>query len=437
MALGLWRLRFDVEVLNLLPPESPVVQGLKLYQQNFANARELVITVGAPDADLAESSARAIAQALRARPDLIAEATWTAPWLERPSQAAELMAYLWLNQPPALFAQLTNRLAGENLAGVLRASREALATSLSPNELALRGYDPLGLMQLPESARASAPSMGSGTEFFAAADGTFRVVFAESATDLASYKNCTRWLAEVRHWIEATRSPAEFPANVTVRYTGRPAFVAEIGSGMERDLAGPSAGTLVVIALLFYFSHRRWRPLLWLLALLLAILAGTLALGGLVYGTLSVVSLGFASILVGLAEDFGIVLYQEAQSHPHLALHEICREAAPGIYWSALTTAGAFLLLNFSGLPGLGQLGTLVAIGVALSAVIMLYAYLPPLLRAERRGRSRVAAGVPPGGTGATVLTTLKNLVPDPGGKMPPSTAGGRLPRRRGANRLS
>jgi predicted exporter len=189
----------------------------------------------------------------------------------------------------------------------------------------------------------------------------------------------------VQRVVEAARSPASFPETVVVRYTGRPAFVAEIGGGMERDLAGPSAGTLAVIALLFYLAHRRWRPLLWLLALLLMILAGTLALGGLVYGTLSVVSLGFASILIGLAEDFGIVLYQESRTHPHLSIRDVRQEAAPGIWWSALTTAGAFLLLNFSSLPGLGQLGTLVAIGVGLAAVIMLYAYLPPLLRSEHR----------------------------------------------------
>jgi predicted exporter len=137
-------------------------------------------------------------------------------------------------------------------------------------------------------------------------------------------------------------------------------------------------------------------------ALLVAILGGTLALGGLFYGTLNVVSLGFASILIGLAEDFGIVLYQESRSHPHLSLQEIRREAAPGIWWSMLTTAGAFLLLNLSGLPGLGQLGTLVAIGVALAAVVMLYAYLPPLLKAERRspvrpGESSARAQVEPG----------------------------------------
>lgn len=381
VALGLWRLRFDVEVLNLLPDESPVVQGLKLYQQNFANARELIITLNTREAGLAESSARAIALALRARPDLVAEATWTPPWLERPDQAAELIAYLWLNQTPEALADLTRRLAGESLTNTLIESREALATSFSPNDLAMRGYDPLGLTRLPESGGSGSTSgFGSGSEFFSSADGTFRLVFAEAVNELASYKACAKWLAEVKRVVEAARSPDAFPPEVVVRYTGRPAFVAEIGSGMERDLAGPSVGTLVVIALLFYFAHRRWKPLFWLLALLVIILAGTLALGGLVYGTLSVVSLGFASILLGLAEDFGIVLYQESRTHPHLSLAELRHEAAPGIFWSAITTAGAFLLLNFGGLPGLGQLGTLVAIGVGLAAFVMLYAYLPPLL---------------------------------------------------------
>ena len=45
-----------------------------------------------------------------------------------------------------------------------------------------------------------------------------------------------------------------------------------------------------------------------------------------------------------------------------------------------VTTAGAFLILNFGGLPGLAQLGSLVAIGVTLAAVTMLNFFLPPLL---------------------------------------------------------
>ena len=42
---GLFRLRVDVDVLNLLPANIPAVQGLKLHQKYFANANELIITV--------------------------------------------------------------------------------------------------------------------------------------------------------------------------------------------------------------------------------------------------------------------------------------------------------------------------------------------------------------------------------------------------------
>ena len=37
--IGATRLRFDVEILNLLPQHLPAVQGLKTFQENFSNAR--------------------------------------------------------------------------------------------------------------------------------------------------------------------------------------------------------------------------------------------------------------------------------------------------------------------------------------------------------------------------------------------------------------
>src|SRR5437899_9273357 len=150
--IGIVRLRFDVEVLNLLPPDVPAVQGLKIYQQNFANARELIITVRAPNADSAEACARLIGETLSTQPLLTSSVTWQPPWLEHPALSAELIAFLWLNQPSEIFAQLTNRLATANLATVLTAAREQLATSLSPDEIAQLSYDPFGLTRLPENA---------------------------------------------------------------------------------------------------------------------------------------------------------------------------------------------------------------------------------------------------------------------------------------------
>jgi lauroyl/myristoyl acyltransferase len=89
-----------------------------------------------------------------------------------------------------------------------------------------------------------------------------------------------------------------------------------------------------------------------------------------------------------------VVHYQEALAYPLLSVPEIRRAIAPSIFWAAMTTICAFLVLNFGGLPGLAQLGSLVGIGVALSALVMIMAFLPPLFP-ERMQRSHAPRPVP------------------------------------------
>lgn len=409
--LGVARLRFDVEILNLLPDRLPAVEGLKVYQRHFSGARELVIAVESGEAEVAETAARVLAERLRARTNLVAGVIWQPSWLGGSRPAAELAAYLWLNQPPEAVRDLEHRLAVTNLPRVLAESRERLATSLSPGEIGLRGYDPLGLLQLPEAVTRSSAETGETDGPFVASDGRFRVLFVESAVDLAGYKACLSWLADLRRVVAEGRVSGDLPAGVEIHFTGRPVFVSEIAGGMESDLTGSSAGTLAIIAALFWLSHRRVRPLLGLLALLVLVLVGTLALGGLLLGTINVVSLGFAAMLLGLAEDFGIVSYQESRSHPDLSVSRLRREVAPGILWSAVTTAGAFALLNLSALPGLGQLGTLVALGIVLAALVMLFVYLP-LLPRWRRNDDR--AGEASGTAERLLLFPARRTLPRP-----------------------
>ena len=116
IGLGLWRLRLDVDVLNLLPPDQPTVQGLKLYQQHFANARELLISLRAKDAETAERLASQVGTRLRQESNLVARVSWQPPWMDQPEQLAELLGCLWLNQPPEVFGALTNRLGPDRLA---------------------------------------------------------------------------------------------------------------------------------------------------------------------------------------------------------------------------------------------------------------------------------------------------------------------------------
>jgi predicted exporter len=413
VALGVARLHFDVEVLDLLPSNNRAVEGLKLYQQHFSNARELVITVRSADAEQTESTARAIAETLRRQTNLVTGVTWQPPWLENPGQTAELIAYLWFNQPPALFQQLTNRLAPANIPAALVGVRDELASSMSPGDIARLSYDPLRLTALPASAASAAPNFAQGQDLFSSHDGKFRILFVEANAPLATYKECYAWLQRIKARVETARAENHFSADVTVDYTGRPAFVSEIARGMEHDITISVGGTSVIIAILFWLAHRRVKPMLWLLTLLALILAGTLALGGLIYGAINVVSMGFAAILLGLAVDYAVVHYQEALAHPDLSVPEIRSAIAPSIFWAATTTISAFLVLNLGGLPGLGQLGTLVGVGVALSAFIMIFAFLPPLFPERRKARPAGAAITESGAHGVTRPTTqLNNAAP-------------------------
>jgi predicted RND superfamily exporter protein len=373
---GLARLHFDVEILDLLPVNVPAVQGLKIFQQHFTNARELIVTVRAPDRDTAEQAAKSIAKCLQGETNLVADVTWQPPWLEHPGQIAELIAYLWLNQPPEQFANLTAKLSETNLSSVLTATRDQLATTLSPNEIAQLSYDPFGLTRLPENVAGTVSGFGSGQELFASADGTFRIIFVKARSELNGYRECTDWFNAMKRSISAALPSSK---EMQIGYTGRPAFVAEISGSMKHDIMLSVGGTSFIIAILFWLAHRRIQPVLWLLALLALILAATLALGGLIFGAINVVSMGFAAILLGLAVDYAVVHYQEALAHPDRSIPEVRHAIAPSIFWAAVTTISAFLVLNFGGLPGLAQLGSLVGIGVALSAGVMIFAFLPPL----------------------------------------------------------
>jgi predicted RND superfamily exporter protein/predicted LPLAT superfamily acyltransferase len=389
VCLGLARLRFDVDILDLLPPDEPTVQGLKLYQQHFTNARELVVTLRAPESDQAERLAGELAAHLRQQTNLVEDVTWQPPWMERPDQLGELLGWLWFNQPPGDFAALTNRLAPDQLKPVLDETREMLATSMSPMDLARRSFDPFNLLTMPALTNISGMSMDQGNQMFASSDGKFRLLYVQSAVDLTSYRACESWLKAIHTIVAELQSgpSKEDCKGVTVRYTGRPVFVEEIATSMQHDMSHSVGATSIIIAILFWLTHRRWLPMLWLLALLGLILFATLALGALVLGTISVVALGFAAVLLGLAVDYAVVHYQEALAHPQMTVPEIRRAIAPSILWAAITTISAFLVLNLGGLPGLGQLGTLVAIGIGVAALVMVMIYLPPLFPERRKPR--------------------------------------------------
>ncbi len=389
---GLSRLEIDADVFGLLPRNEPTVEGLKLYHDTFGSSRELILTLRTEDAERTEAAARSLAERLESS-ELTDRALWRDPFRGDVEALGELLAYLWFNQPPEVFSVVAERFDDERLAPTVEASIELMTTSLRGEDIGRLSRDPFGITGLP--AGISSPVSRGLEDPFASADGRFRIVFVAFPFEDAGYLQCRGWTASVQRLVERWRADEGFGDDVVIRVTGDPAFIAQIGSGLMRDMRLAALGTLVLVASLFFFVHRSWLPLGWLVVLLVAVLLGTVAVAALTVGPLNAISLGFAAILLGLAADYALILYQEHVSAPELPVARLRAVIAPSILWAAGTTAGAFFMVGRSSLPGLTQLGTLVAIGILLAAAVMLTVFLPPL---ARLGVGSGAQAPPPGG---------------------------------------
>ncbi len=386
VAAGLSRISFNVEILKLLPVNLRQVQGLSLLLKEFVADNELIITVEAPDAQTAEADADEIAARLSGTPGLVKRAYARPPWEKDPAQLSELLAFLALNQPPDKVRALVDRLSPENAPRTLHDTLDKLSESVAPQEIGLLSYDPYDI-----GGSAVGSLMGGGDEQtkFASADGTFHVVFVEAPGRLANYNAAIAWVESIK------QATAQWQGRDGCRlgFTGSPAIEASIAGSMQSDMQGSAVVTLVIIAFIFWFCYRRFRPLLALQGMLVLVFGLTLAIAGMFLSQLTVIGVGSSAIMIGLSVDYGYFIYQRAQ-HFSGTLRELQRQCLRYIVWTAGTTGAAFFALNVSSLPGLSQLGNLVGVGVVVGAVVMLTVYAPLVLRWAQREGDRPASFV-------------------------------------------
>lgn len=377
IVVAMARLSLNADVFDLLPTGSRMVEGLRLYQGHFGATRDLIVSVHSSSSELTDKAVESLAADL-ASSGLTSQVFWRDPFHD-PEDLGELVAYLWFNQPPADFAHMAERFRDGNRERVLEETLDRMTTSMRPDVVARLARDPYRLLDVVDRISSQFSSGLEGNPF-ASADGRFRILMVEPPVQDTSFWVQRRWVRQVTAF--TTRWHRGFASDdpITIGITGNPAFVSELGTGLLNDIVQSAIGTLLLVAGLFWLAHRRWVPLLWLVALLILIMSATVVIGEAVLGTIQTVSLGFAAILAGLAADYGLILYQELVVHPHRGVSDHRREVAPSILWSAITTAVAFFLIGRSSLPGLTQLGVLVGAGILIAAATMLVAYLPPLL---------------------------------------------------------
>ncbi len=401
--LSLTRVQFSASLYKLLPADLPEVRGMDWLNRFFSQDGQLIVTVSSPDPELSAKTAQAFGARLRLESGLIAVVHEEIPLVRLAQEGGGLLAWLWFNAEPGEVRKLAERLAAPASGEVIAGAMARIEDGLFDPEIMIRSYDPLGLTNLPASLRAMKEA---DADAMASPDGKFRLFYVEgSGVDFSDYRATAGWLQEMKDLLATWRTEAAVPEQVKIGLTGHPAFMAEVGSEMERDMTLSVMTTMALIALLFWVMHRQSQPLGWLIAALCLVLILTLNLGGLIFGKLSVMSAGFAAILLGLAVDYGIILYREAMTGTHTPA-ELRRQVGPSILWAAATTAIAFLVLNFSSLPGIAEMGNLVALGIALGAGIMLWGFSRIAVQfasqgaSLRRRRDASATKVSPRNTG-------------------------------------
>jgi len=371
-------IHFNADVFSLLPEGAPTVDGLKRYQQSFGASEAVILAIESEDASQLDELLPTLAKAIEDA-GLATDAIWQSPFGDNRDAMAELLAYLWMNQPKAAVESLRDRLQPSAVEAHLQSVLERIATSFNAGEVARLANDPLQLSQVSNDLQRS-----KHNNPFASQDGRLRVMYLAYPGKESHYWAYRTWLESIDNTLQALRSDGVIPPSVKIGKTGNPVFVVEFGSQLLRDLSLAAIGTLLVVMLLFWWAHRQWNALLWLSAGLAVTLALTILIGAALYGALNAVSLGFAALLMGLAVDYGLIVYQEYRSHPERSPRELRRHLAPSILWAAVTTAGAFLMLTRSSLPGLTQLGMLVSIGILVAALVVLYLFLPSIAHTSK-----------------------------------------------------
>ncbi len=385
VVLGFVRLRLETDILATLPAEVPEVRALKLLRDGFSGGSDLVIALETEDEPTSEAVTESIAMELQKRTDLVKEVRWAQPMEAQAESGAALLAWCVENTEPARLRDLRGSLEGEGVKARLQKSLQSVSTSLDAEKVQRASYDPLGLLDALDVAAAS--TLEGSLFGLVSEDGAFRAIMVTPATSVGNYKAAGAWLAEIKGIVAACASEAGSP-KLNVRYTGEPAFQAEIGAGIEKDMSSTIGLTEVLISILFWIMFRRLKPLLWIQGLVVLSMVLTLGLGGLLVGKLSIMSLGFAAIVLGIIVDYAVLIIQEARQHPQMEAGALRRLAAPGIAAGACTTAVVFLSLLFSGLPGMAEMGLLVAVGVITGFGVMVF--FAPRLAAGKQAEQGV-----------------------------------------------
>src|SRR5438067_3071786 len=378
IAILLTSLRLDSEIFNVLPGRFLSVQGLKIYDHDFEQTRELTFALfcDPQDIDKLEEFAPVFAERLHQQP-------WCARMLAgSPMTTADgirdlqwIAVPLLLNLEPSAFDQAMSILQPDKIRDRLHRLRQQIEAG-SPRPQFELSFDPLGLIA-PALKPFAQSTVIEQEQPLTSPDRTMRIFLVVTNQKSISAFECQHLMRRVNEFRKTATEGWDGSRPLQILVTGRSAFVSEISLSMRYDVVATLLGSVVLVSAIFFAGFRRWLPLAGMAFCLLLSCLVALTAGQLLFGQLSMISVAFCAILVGLGVDFAILSigrYHQARAdgQPHQqAIATSVAKLGRAIFFGALTTAVGFLALVLSGAMSFSQLGVLIAIGIFVAGLFM------------------------------------------------------------------
>lgn len=368
---------FDSEVLNLLPSESEAVRALKSLNSDFVQARELTFALRGEPEQVEEFTDFFVEELRR---ESWTQRIFASSPIENPDDLTSLQSVIpsmLLNRDEDAFRAALQNLEPARVTERIRRLKAELEAGSARAEFTI-ATDALGLLGPALAPLNAGGDLEKGPSLLSP-DGRLRIVPVVTNQESLDQPACAALMEEVNRFKDRIR--AEWKGSTPapeILVTGRTAYVAEIADSMQRDIQLTSIVSILAVSALFYFGFRRVLPLIGITLILGLSCFLAFAIGCLAFNNLNLIAVGFCSILVGLGDDFSLLLFNRylqaragAEGHEQ-AIATSIRDVGRGIIYVAITTGLGFLALVASKSRGFAQLGVLIAVGVFLCALLMI-----------------------------------------------------------------
>lgn len=382
-------LRFDPDVLNLLPKRDPDVRTYQETLERFGASDYFVAAVRIPEGaplDPYESFADELAAGM--------EASGLFDSVEhRLGEPQELLrqflpqSLLFLD--PSGRQRVAERLTDEAIAERVAELRRQLETPLAVGLRDFVRLDPLGLAEIfldRIGSRRGALAVDWTQGLYLSRDHRLLLVLGRPTGNpqhLGFNERLVGGMDEIAaavsaRWPELAEGLDIPPPSIF--WAGRHVVTLSDTALIWRDVTWNVVGTVLGVLALFWLAYRRTSLLMLVFAPLVCGLTVTFGFAAVAVGKLASTTAGVAALLIGLGNDFVIVLYGRyvAERWRGASLEESLRAmgggTARGVVLGAITTAATFYAFLLTDFTGLYQMGLIVGTGIlfCLLAVLLL-----------------------------------------------------------------